>query len=96
MKVQWVPSARQDRYDIWQSISSNSPSAAILMDELFAHAAAKLAEFPMIGRAGRVSGTREWVVHESYRVVYQIAEEAGIVWILALVHTARQWPPKSS
>lgn len=66
------------------------------MDELFAHAAAKLAEFPMIGRAGRVSGTREWVVHESYRVVYQIAEEAGIVWILALVHTARQWPPKSS
>ncbi|GEM_PF-3879238 len=41
------------------------------MDELFAHAAARLAEFPMIGRAGRVSGTREWVVHESYRVAHR-------------------------
>ena len=71
MKVQWAPSARQDRYDIWQSISSDNPSAAILMDELIAHSAARLAEFPMIGRAGRVSGTREWVVHESYRVAHR-------------------------
>ena len=29
--------------------------------------------------------------HESYRLVYEIEQET--VWILALVHTAKQWPP---
>lgn len=93
MKVKWVPAARQDRRDILKSILSDSPSAATQMDELFDQAADKLAVFPMIGRAGRVSGTREWVVHERYQLVYQVAEDAGVIWVLALVHTARQWPP---
>lgn len=75
MKVEWVPNARQDRYDIWANISSDSPSAAIQMDELFDRATDQLAEFPMIGRAGSVRGTREWIVHDSYRVVYQVAED---------------------
>jgi hypothetical protein len=30
------------------------------------------------------------VTHECYRLVYEISGEA--VWMLALVHTARQWP----
>jgi len=29
--------------------------------------------------------------HRSYRLIYEIVEET--VWILALIHTARQWPP---
>ncbi len=45
----------------------------------------------MRGRAGKISGTRELVPHESYRLVYEI--EGETVWVLALVHTARQWPP---
>jgi toxin ParE1/3/4 len=61
------------------------------MDRLFSDAAARLADFPMLGRAGKVPGARELIPHESYRLVYQI--EAETVWVLALVHTARQWPP---
>ena len=38
-----------------------------------------------------VAGTRELIPHPSYRVVYQVEGEA--VWVLAVVHTARQWPP---
>ena len=34
---------------------------------------------------------RELIPHESYRLVYEIERET--VWVLALVHTARQWPP---
>jgi addiction module RelE/StbE family toxin len=61
------------------------------MDALFSEAATRLSEYPKQGRAGKISGTRELILHESYRLVYEIENET--VWILALVHTARQWPP---
>jgi len=46
-----------------------------------------------MGKVGTVPGTREWIAHASYRLVYEVDEDHGAVWILALVHTARQWPP---
>ena len=45
-----------------------------------------------MGRAGKVSGTREIFPHESYRLIYEIEDDT--VWILTLVHTSRQWPPE--
>lgn len=65
--------------------------AAIRMDEVFSDAADRLATSPRIGAIGRVAGTRELIPHESYRLVYEISGED--VWILAIVHTARRWPP---
>ena len=61
------------------------------MDQLFSDAAARSGEQPKLGRQGSIIGTRELIPHERYRLVYEIEEET--VWILALVHTARQWPP---
>ncbi len=61
------------------------------MDELFSAAAASLADFPDKGRLGLVAGTRELIPHENYRLVYQAERDS--VWILALVHVARMWPP---
>jgi plasmid stabilization system protein ParE len=61
------------------------------MDELFSEAVARLADHPRLGRPGTIPGTRELCPHESYRLVYEIDGET--VWILTLVHTARQWPP---
>ena len=91
MKVLWTPQALQDRLDIWEYITADNPIAASRMDELFSEAAARLADHPNLGRAGRIVGTRELVAHESYRLVYEIAHET--VWVLVLIHTARQWPP---
>jgi addiction module RelE/StbE family toxin len=91
MRVVWTPEAQQDRFDIWESIAGDDPGAAARMDELFSDAAARLEDYPELGRAGAISGTHELIPHESYRLVYEIEREA--VWILALVHTARQWPP---
>ena len=93
MKVVWTPEAQQDRADIWDYIAADNLNAAVRMDRLFSDAAARLADFPMLGRAGKVPGSRELIPHESYRLVYQI--ELETVWVLALVHTARQWPPAS-
>ena len=90
MKVTWTPEALHDRSDVWDYIAADNPRAAGRMDELFSDAAARLADHPKLGRPGRIKGTRELVLHESYRLVYEISGET--VWMLALVHTARQWP----
>lgn len=93
MRVVWTPEAEQDRDDIWEAIATDNPLAAARMDTLFTEAAAKLAAFPMLGHVGKIHGTRELIAHESYRLVYEIAINEDSVWVLALVHTARQWPP---
>ena len=67
--------------------------AALELDERFDEAAEALARFPMMGRAGIAPGTRELVPHENYRLVYDVDEDAQTIWILALVHVARLWPP---
>lgn len=93
MKVQWSQLATLDRLHVWQHIAADNPLAAVRMDERFSAAADRLADHPKLGRPGRVAGTRELVVHESYRLVYALDEEAGTLVILTVVHTARQWPP---
>lgn len=91
MRVIWTPEAEQDRADIWDYIAADNPRAAVRIDELFSNAATRLAEHPKLGRPGQIVGTRELIPHESYRLVYEIEQET--VWLLALVHTAREWPP---
>jgi addiction module RelE/StbE family toxin len=89
--VVWTREAARDRADIWDDIAADNPGAAARMDLLFSRAAARLATHPRMGRAGKIAGTRELIPHRSYRLVYEIDGET--VWVLALVHTARQWPP---
>ena len=91
MKVVWTPEALQDRTDIWDTIAADSPTAAVRIDELFSSAVARLTQHPLLGKPGKVSGTRELIPHESYRLVYEVSGET--VWILTLIHTSRQWPP---
>lgn len=91
MNVIWTPEAEQDRLAIWNYLEARNPDAALRMDRLFSDAAAGLAAFPMLGHEGEVPGTRELTPHRSYRLVYEIVDDA--VWILVLIHTARQWPP---
>ena len=91
MRVIWAPEAQQDRADIWDYIAADSPRAAARMDKLFSDAAGRLASHPNLGKPGKIAGTRELIPHENYRLVYEIEREA--VWILVLIHTAKQWPP---
>lgn len=91
MRVVWTPQAQQDRAEVWDYIAADNPAAAARMDGLFSDAAARLARHPFLGRPGRISGTRELIPHESYRLVYEV--EGETVWILTLVHTSRRWPP---
>lgn len=92
MRVYWASSAEQDRADIIGHIGADNPLAAIRMDDLFAEVAGRLADHSLLGKPGHIPNTRELIAHESYRMVYEVHADA--VWILALVHTARMWPPR--
>jgi addiction module RelE/StbE family toxin len=91
VRVVWSRPAEQDRAAIWDYLVVRNPDAAVRMDQLFSDAAAQLADFSMIGHVGEVAGTRELTPHRSYRLVYEVA--GNTVWVLALVHSARRWPP---
>lgn len=49
-----------------------------------------LADFPGMGRPGRIIGTRELVVHKNYIVVYRVRD--GQVEIIRIYHVAKLWP----
>ncbi|WP_031359207.1 type II toxin-antitoxin system mRNA interferase toxin, RelE/StbE family [Caballeronia sordidicola] len=91
MKVVWTPEAEQDRDEVWEYIAADSVAAAARMDQLFSDTAARLVDFPELGRPGKIAGTRELIPHDNYRLVYEI--DGDTVWMLALIHTARLWPP---
>ena len=90
MRITWTPETQQDRFDIWKHIAADNPRAAAQIDLLFSNAVTQLNDQPNIGRPGTVSGTRELIPHKNYRLVYEINQQT--IWILALVHAARQWP----
>ncbi|WP_433768151.1 type II toxin-antitoxin system RelE/ParE family toxin [Pseudomonas putida] len=90
MKIIWTKEAAQDRADIWDYLYAVNPKAAIDMDNRFSDAVSRLGQYPEHGHAGIIPGTRELIPHQSYRIVYEQA--LGAIWILALVHTSRQWP----
>jgi toxin ParE1/3/4 len=94
LKVTWTPEAEAERLEIGEYIALDNPRAAVRMDSLFEAAVLKLTDFPRIGRPGVVAGTRELIPNESYRIVYEIHDDA--IWITSVVHTARRWPPDNS
>jgi plasmid stabilization system protein ParE len=48
-----------------------------------------LPDHPFIHRPGRVTGTREAVVHPNYILIYRVAEQ---IEILAVLHARQQYP----
>lgn len=91
MIVRWTPAAERDRLAIWDYIAARDPAAAVKVDRQFSEAVARLADYPLLGHEGEIAGTRELTPHRHYRLVYEVVGET--VWILVLIHAARQWPP---
>ena len=94
MELFWTPEAIRDRDDIYDYIEADNPLAALALDELFSARAAMLVDHPHSGREGRVPDTFELVVHSNYMLVYDTSDKR--LRILAVVHTARHWPPSIS
>lgn len=90
IKVRWTYPAWDDRKTIRNYIAQDNPDAALKLDERVSEKACQLGEYPESGKLGRVTGTREAVVHPHYLLIYEVAAEE--VRILRLLHTSRSWP----
>jgi len=86
-KLFWTPQAIEDRELIYTFIEVDSPNAALALDEKFTERSTCLMHHAELGRPGRVPGTREWVVHSRYVMVYDVMPTQ--VRVLRLLHTAR-------
>ncbi len=91
MRIHLTDPAARDLESIEAYIRQDNPPAAIRTVIRLLDAIEGLAEFPNIGRPGRVAGTREMVISNTpYIAVYRV--RSNIVRILRLLHTARRWP----
>ena len=88
MRLFWTPEAIDDRRAIYDDIEADNPSAALALDELFSEKANRLIDHPGLGRLGRVSDTRELVVHQNYILIYDTT--ADLVRVLRVLHAAKQ------
>lgn len=93
MNVRWTSSAVRHRVNIIEYIAEDNPNAALALDEAFDEAAKTLSQSPHIGRPGRISGTREWVVRKNYILLYLVDGEEIVM--LGAVHGAQKFPPSS-
>ncbi|MET0116435.1 MAG: type II toxin-antitoxin system RelE/ParE family toxin [Sedimenticola sp.] len=90
MKLAWSAESMTALEEIVEYIAKDNPSAALELGEgILSTVEEVLPDNPHAGRPGRVSGTRELVVHESYIVVYEVIDSINI---LTVRHSARLWP----
>lgn len=91
MKLFWQERALVELDDALAYISERNPDAAYaLVESIFSSVERNLPVNPHIGRPGRVEGTREWVAHKNYVVVYRVRGDR--LDILSVHHVARLWP----
>lgn len=90
LRLKWRPLAEEDLLGILEFIGEDDPDAALALVHTIREKVEGLSVRPKLYRAGRVSGTREMVVHHNYIVVYSI--EADSVEILSVKHARQNWP----
>ncbi|MFH1806680.1 MAG: type II toxin-antitoxin system RelE/ParE family toxin [Pseudomonadota bacterium] len=91
MKIAWARTALADLRDIIDYIEIRNRVAAKTTYHLISGSVSQLANHPFIGRAGRVTGTREMIVNGTpYLVAYRLAESR--IDIIAVLHGSRKWP----
>ena len=91
MNIIWTKAARAEANAIWQYLVQRNPQAADKTATAILKAVEKLADFPQLGRPGRIEGTRELVITRlPYIVVYSVGKTR--ITILRVLHSARNWP----
>ena len=86
MALKWTKTALRSVDDIAGFIAKDNPSRATSFVLELKNAVTKLQAHPGMGRAGRVHGTRELVLHKNYIAVYRVRGDD--VEILRLQHAA--------
>lgn len=86
----WKQTAIDDRDEIVEHIALDNFDAAIKLGALLMDKSMVLDQHPMMGRVGRIKGTRELVAHPNYILIYRVAGE--VAEVLRVKHAAQQYP----
>jgi toxin ParE1/3/4 len=92
MAVKWLKTALEHMRSITDYIAQDNPDRAVIFVREIRQKTNALADFPSVGRVGRVFGTRELVAHKNYVVVYRM--KALNVEIVRVRHTRQKHPQK--
>lgn len=91
MIITWTPLAQADLIAIVEYLLEANPIAAIETEQRITEAIEQLADFPGLGRPGRVASTRELVITDTpYIAAYRVQREQ--VEVLRVLHGTRKWP----
>jgi addiction module RelE/StbE family toxin len=91
MRIVWRKAAQHDLDALFDYVVERNRRAAPALCDLIEQRVGQLREFPIMGRPGRVAGTRELVIAGTpYIVAYRVKGET--VDVLAVVHGRRRWP----
>lgn len=80
----WRPRAEQDLQAIIEWIGRDSPQRALSFGKELQSKALRLRENPLLYRVGRITGTREMVLHPNYVLIYRILGD--VVEVLRIKH----------
>jgi toxin ParE1/3/4 len=86
MRVRWTRGALANLDAITSYIAQRNPSRAASFSQELRDKVAVL-EHQLIGHAGRVFGTKEYVLHPNYIAIYRVKD--GEVQLLRIQHAAK-------
>ena len=88
--VKWQPQAREALWAILDYLSDRNHYAAEALYKTVEETTEALPQHPYLYRPGRVSGTREAVVHPNYLVVYRVTMDH--IAIVDVLHARQEYP----
>ena len=90
MQIRWEEDALADLIDLRTYLSENNPESANRMANKIINATNLLADYPMLGKVGRIHKTRELVISGTpYTLIY--LPESDLISILRIFHQSRSW-----
>ena len=90
-RLEWSARADRDLFDAWLHIAADSIPAADTVSRRITESAARLVDYPRIGRPGRIAGTRELpVTRTQFTLIYRI--RGSRVSIARVLHQRRKYP----
>jgi toxin ParE1/3/4 len=93
MRIRWLRTALGNLDHHANYIAENDPIAARNAVQRIQAAVDQLAEYPSMGRIGRVPLTRELIIGGTpWIIVYRVRADA--VEIIPVLHGAQSWPPQ--
>jgi addiction module RelE/StbE family toxin len=86
----WRPRALDQLDSLIGYIAERDRAAAERIEALVHHSVDTITKAPFAGRPGRTKGTREWVVHPNYVLIYRLTKSHIV--ILRFLHARQKYP----